>query len=130
MYPSEHIAATTWTSQVTGRAYFFLMLSEPAQLSSGQIYFCAAGKLPARPHHLPGEQISIPSRGNTSQNSASLADYGRVTPAGFCFGTRLSRMVCAEGHIHPPDRTVSTPVNSQGHLKWKCGILALSRHTK
>lgn len=27
-------------------------------------------------------------------------------------------------------RTVSTPVNSQGHLKWKCGIFALSRHTK
>ena len=86
MYLSDRTAATAWTSQVTGRACF-LMLSETAQLSSGQIYLCAAGKLPASPHHLPGEQISIPSRGNTSQNSASRADYGRVTPAGFCFGT-------------------------------------------
>lgn len=86
MYLSDRIAATAWMSQVIGRACF-LMLSETAQLSSGQIYLCAAGKLPAGPHHLPGEQISIPSQGNTSQNSAFLADYSRVTSAGFCFGT-------------------------------------------
>lgn len=108
------------------------MLSAAAQLSSVQIYLGTAGKLPSCPHHLPWEQISIPYR---------------VTP----LRIQLSWLIREESHLqgsvsgldfhslsaHPSLEqggrstllTVSSPVNSQGHLKLKRGILALGRHT-
>lgn len=132
MYLSDHIAATTWTSQVTGCAYFLCQLKRLSCLLDR--FICAPlGSFPLVPttslrNRFPSHPEVTPLRTQLPWLIMTESHLQGSVLAHYFHGWSAPRSL--EPRATSTLLTASTPVNSQGHLKWKCGILALSRHTK